>query len=191
MSKNPKIIFITGTPGVGKSTIAIKLNEILSKKYNSVLFKLNEIAISNDLILGEDLEKGYKILNLPKIDEKLKELIKFNTSHNLMKIAIVEGHTSHFLSNPDKIIVLRLNPETLKERLEKRDYFLSKINDNLEVEALAICSSESYDLHGEKVNELDTTNLSIEDVVNKCLEIIIDDIHYPVGNIDFMEWFLK
>ena len=54
------IIFISGTPCVGKTTIA----EILSQKLNCDLIKINDFAISNDLVLGIDDEKGYKIIDI-------------------------------------------------------------------------------------------------------------------------------
>ena len=38
--------------------------------------------------------------------------------NNNPKLIIVEGHLSHFCSNCDKCIVLRLNPLILKKRLK-------------------------------------------------------------------------
>ncbi|MCL2687786.1 MAG: AAA family ATPase, partial [Methanobrevibacter sp.] len=55
-----KTIFITGTPGVGKTTIATELYKKLAKNYICTLIKINDLAIENDLIDGEDLKKGYK-----------------------------------------------------------------------------------------------------------------------------------
>ena len=108
----------------------------------------------------------------------------------ISKLVIVEGHLSHLCSNCDKCIVLRLNPQILEKRLKSRNYSKSKINENLEAEALSVCSAEAYDIHGNLVNEVDTTNKSVDDVTSIVKEIILNDASYPVGNIDFMDWFL-
>jgi adenylate kinase len=225
MNFNYKVIFITGSPGVGKTTVANEIIKKLSKKYESQLFKINKIVIDNELTLGIDKDKGYKIVDIDKLDKKLIKIlnndkkhfysnisnkfsnigansnklknIKWNHDKNdhpidkSIKIAVVEGHLSHLCSECDKLIVLRLNPNILKKRLQKRNYSESKVQENLESEALAICSHEAYQIHKNKVNEVDTTNLSIVDVVDICIMIIEDKSVYHVGEIDFMDWFLK
>lgn len=227
MSSNNKVILITGTPGTGKTTIANQLNNYLSHYSNSKLIKINEFAIKNNLIDGEDIEKGYKIINLSRLDKKLNEDIENffpnltnnvttnnittnnvidtnnnNTNNNNInnindnynsKIVIVEGHLSHFCSlggNVDKVIVLRLNPQFLEERLKSRNYDNIKIYENLEAEALGVCSVEAYEKHGNKVNEIDTSNLSIKDVLNLVKDIVNNKKEYPVGNVDFISWIL-
>lgn len=213
MSCKNKVILITGTPGTGKTTIANQLNSYLSNYFNSKLIKINEFAIKNDIIDGEDIEKGYKIINLSILDKKLNEdigdfflnlnnnniipdtkSVNNNISNNYnSKIVIVEGHLSHFCSlggNVDKVIVLRLNPQFLEERLKSRNYADIKIHENLEAEALGVCSIEVYENHGYKANEIDTTNLSIKNVLNIVKDIVNDKKEYPVGNVDFISWIL-
>ncbi|MBX7077321.1 MAG: adenylate kinase family protein [Methanobacteriaceae archaeon] len=195
MTSENKIIFITGTPCVGKTTIASNLVDNLSNDFNTKLIKINDLAIENNLILGEDVDKGYKIVDIPSLNESLNKVMKdfFNLKmeNNNPKLIIVEGHLSHFCSNCDKCIVLRLNPLILKKRLESRKYKESKVNENLEAEALSVCSVEAFENHGEHVDEIDTTNKSIENVINIIKDIILNDTHFPVGNVDFMQWILE
>ncbi|MDR3291716.1 MAG: adenylate kinase family protein [Methanobrevibacter sp.] len=221
MSLNYKVICITGTPGVGKTTIATMLYEKLLKNgYKSKIFSINEIAINHDLILKYDEEKDFKIVDIERLDKKFSGLIHDeennkndpNSKNNLYKnknnlnndnlkpnsennnkklIAIVDGHLSHLCSRCDKIIVLRVNPDILKKRLSKRNYSTIKINDNLESEALAICSYEANEIHGNKVNEVDTSNLTAYQVLQICMDIIQDETYLPIGKIDFMDYFLK
>jgi adenylate kinase len=189
MNKKKKIIFITGTPGVGKTTVADFLNKELSKKYNSKLFKINEIAIENDLIQGKDSEKGYKIINIDKLNKKLFEMTNNDNIENLnynlinnknnvfndlerLEIVIVEGHLCHLCDHCDKVIVLRLDPESLEKRLKKRNYSESKIQENLEAEALAVCTIEAFEKHGDIVNEIDTTGMLIDEIVLNIKKII-------------------
>jgi len=202
-----KIIFISGTPGTGKTTIATRLNSILSKTHDCKLIKINELAIDYNLIHGEDEEKGYKIVDMIKVDEKINEIFDSffkdkNTSKNSKnpKIAIVEGHLSHLCSIDSidsnanvycKVIVLRLNPDILKNRLELRGYNKNKIHENLEAEALAVCSVEAYENHKDDVHEIDTSDLAVEDVLNIVNDILFDKKQYPLGNVDFLNWVLS
>ena len=66
-----QVIFISGTPCVGKTTLASEL----SKRLGANLVRVNELAISNDLVLGIDNKKGYKIIDIPELDVVLGEII--------------------------------------------------------------------------------------------------------------------
>mgnify|MGYP000408667443 CR=1 FL=1 len=66
-----QVIFISGTPCVGKTTLASEL----SKRLGANLVRINELAIGKDLILGIDNKKGYKIIDVPKLDVALGEII--------------------------------------------------------------------------------------------------------------------
>ena len=89
-----------------------------------------------------------------------------------------------------KIIVLRLNPNILQNRLLRRNYSEEKIHENLEAEALGVCSVEAYEHHGENVNEIDTTDSDVQEVLNLVLDVLFDKKHFPVGNVDFLLWIL-
>ncbi len=181
------VIFISGTPCTGKTTVAANLNDYLSENgFDSKLIKINDFAIENDLVLGEDPDKFYKVIDIDGLNECLNEEI--NQSSN--GILIVEGHLSHLCEGADKMIVLRLNPSILKGRLEERNYSASKIQENLEAEALAVCSAEAYEIYGDEVSEIDGTEKSIEEIRDLILAIATGNLECPVGSIDYMEWLL-
>ena len=189
LSKNI-VVFISGTPCTGKTTIATELNEYFSSNgFDSKLIKVNDFAIENDLVLGEDPDKFYKVIDIDKLNESLNKEIDISKSKN--QILIVEGHLSHLCEGADKMIILRLKPSALEERLKERDYSESKINENLEAEALAVCSAEAYEIYGEKTNEIDVTDKSIEEIRDMMIDILCDNLECPIGNIDFMDWFLR
>ena len=182
------VIFISGTPCTGKTTVAANLNDYLSDNgFDSKLIKINDFAIENDLVLGEDPDKFYKVIDIDGLNECLNEEI--NQSSN--GILIVEGHLSHLCEGADKMIVLRLNPNILKGRLEERNYSASKIQENLEAEALAVCSAEAYEIYGDKTNEIDASDKSVEEIRDFIIAIVTDKMEFPVGSIDFMEWLLE
>ena len=181
------VIFISGTPCTGKTTVAANLNDYLSQNgFDSKLIRINDFAIENDLVLGEDPNKFYKVIDIDGLNECLNEEI--NQSSN--DVLIVEGHLSHLCEGADKMIVLRLNPNILKGRLEERNYSSSKIQENLEAEALAVCSAEAYEIYGDEVNEFDVSEKSIEEIRDLILAIATDNLECPVGSIDFMDWLL-
>ena len=194
------VIFISGTPCTGKTTVANDLNDYLSDNgFNSKLIKINDFAIENDLVLGEDPDKFYKVIDIDKLNDCLNiEINNFKQSrgsddftYKKVSVLIVEGHLSHLCEGADKMIVLRLNPSFLEERLKERNYSKSKIEENLESEALAVCSAEAYDIYGEKAHEIDVSDKSIEETRDLILEIVTGNLESPLGSIDFMEWFLK
>ena len=174
------IIFISGTPCTGKTTIS----ENLSEKLNWELVKINDLAISNNLVLGIDEDKGYKIIDIDALNELLLEII--SKSDNL----IVEGHLSHLCSGADKLIVLRCRPEILKERLALRNYSSSKINENLEAEALGVCSAESLDIYEDNAYELDVSDLDVDGAVLILTDVINGQKELSFGEIDFMDWLI-
>ena len=170
-------IFITGTPCTGKTTIASKLN--------CRVIKVNELAISHGFIEGIDQEKGYKIINIKKLSDYVHDMIK--TSDELL---VFEGHVTHLLKGARKVIVFRLHPDELYSRLKSRNYSQSKINENLEAEALGVCSFEAYENYNNNVIELDLTGLSHDESVDLVKRAIKSDVSSPVGSVDFSEWIL-
>ena len=182
------VIFISGTPCTGKTTVANDLNEYLSDNgFDSKLIKINDFAFENDLVIGEDPDKFYKVIDIDGLNDCLNEEITQISN----SILIVEGHLSHLCEGADKMIVLRLNPSILKDRLEERNYSESKIQENLEAEALAVCSVEAYEIYGDKTNEIDASDKSVEEIRDLIIAIAADKMECPVGSIDFMEWLLE
>ena len=131
--------------------------------------------------------------NQQKFQKGFQQTHKFTTFINSNKsneTLIFEGHVSHLCDGADKVIVLRVKPEILEKRLMKRNYSGSKIRENLEAEALGVCSAEAYDKYTDKVYEIDVSDLSIDETVNLVKNIIDGDVEPICGNIDFMDWFL-
>ena len=171
-------IFITGTPCTGKTTISSKLN--------GRLIKINDLAIDHGFVLGIDEEKGYKVIDIEKLSDYVGEMIA-----DCDEMLIFEGHLSHLCSGATKVIVLRVRPEILERRLEARNYSASKIRENLEAEALGVCSAEAYELYSDNVFELDISDLDIGDAVDLVEDVIENGGNYPVGSVDFTEWLIN
>ncbi len=177
-----KTIFITGTPCTGKTTVS----EVLSSKLNCQLIKINDLAIENDFVLGIDEDKGYKVIDIPALNRKVSEIISGSD-----EMLIFEGHLAHLCEGADKVIVLRVRPEILRTRLEGRDYSESKIRENLEAEAMGVCTGEAFEIYGEDVCELDVSDLTVDEIVCEIEDFIHGKKTFFIGEIDFMGWLIS
>ena len=69
------------------------MNDYLSDNgFNSRLIKINDFAIENDLVLGEDPDKFYKVIDVDKLNDCLNmEINAFlsKDSDNSIKVLIV------------------------------------------------------------------------------------------------------
>ena len=177
------IILITGTPGVGKTTVS----KMLKGKLDSYLISINELVDEKHLYTGIDEKKGYKLVEMDalfsELENKLKKISKVN-------YIIVEGHLSHFYENADVVIVLRANPDVLRGRIKVKDWRDAKINENVEAEVIGVCSYETYKIHGRKANEIDTSNISPQEVSDMIIDVINGVKNFPVGSVDFLEYLV-
>jgi adenylate kinase len=176
-------IIISGTPGTGKTTVS----KIVADKLESDLVAVNDLVDEKNLYNGYEENKGYKLVDLDAISQEIILILKNSPD----KHVIVEGHLAHLFENNDLVelvIILRARPDILKKRLSKRDWANSKVQENLEAEALDICTFEAVEIHGEKVNELDTSHFDEEEVANLVIEVLNREKKFPPGNLDFLEY---
>lgn len=173
------IIAITGTPGVGKTTVS----RIVKEKLEGCLIDINELVEKEHLYNGIDAEKGYKIVELEELFNKLDDLT-IDKSFNI----IIEGHLSHLYRGCDSVIVLRAHPDILRERMDVKNWDESKISENIEAEIIGVCSYEAYEIHGEKANEIDTTDISPQEVSELIVDIVNSNKKFPVGCVDFLDY---
>jgi len=150
-------IAITGTPGVGKTTVS----KVLGEKLGIKVIDITEVVKKYKLYTEKDEDMDSYVIDFEKLEKFIDEI------EEKEKTIILDGHVSHLL-NPDYIIVLRCNPEIIKERLEKRGYKPKKVLENLQAEILDVCLCESKG----KVYEIDTTNRDVENTVNEIIEAI-------------------
>ena len=176
------IILITGTPGVGKTTVS----SILVEKTGAYLVNINELVDEKHLYTGIDEERGYKIVDLDALFNEMNKIIeKVNAPDEYI---LVEGHLSHLFEHSDMVIVLRANPDALRPRMETKGWGAAKICENIEAEAIDVCSYEAFEVHGDKVNEIDTSDIPPEHVADLIIDVINGSKRFPVGNVDFLEY---
>ena len=133
---------ITGTPGTGKSTVA----DELARRGHKVVHITD---IVQPYVLGKDPERDTQMIDTDKMTD---EFVPFD--------GFVEGHFAHLLPC-DQIVVLRLRPDVLAQRLAARGYAQEKIGENRDAEALDVCLIETVEQYEPGcIFELDTTGLT-------------------------------
>ncbi len=141
-----KVIAISGTPGTGKSTLAILLEKKIS------YYRLDLHKYYKELSIGYDKKKQCYDLDLKKVIALVKKTKKEHP------VTVIDSHISHLLPSSlvDLCIVLSCsNIKKLGLRLKERKYSLKKIRENLDAEIFQICLGEAHD-NEHKVITFDT-----------------------------------
>ncbi|MEM0231763.1 MAG: adenylate kinase family protein [Candidatus Methanomethylicaceae archaeon] len=172
-------IVITGTPGVGKTTIA----KILSNRLGLKLIELNKFVKDINAIIGLDEKREAEIIDERKVRKELLKILSKNSGY------IIEGHWGEIVPKKyvDYVIVIRAHPLVLMERLRKKGYNEEKIKENVQAELLDYCLIKAVEVFGEeKVFEYDNTKEDIEESVNNIIKIIKEGIGLKPGSINWI-----
>ena len=175
-------IILTGSPGVGKHTIA---KEIERTWKISELIDINKIAIDAGLV-----EQGQDALDVDvnKLKKHLEPIVSdIPRLHWMGRTGLVVGHLAPYVLDGKSFnpcIVLRKNPYKLLDIYKKRGYTEKKMKDNLGSEILGIITNDAIKNFGqEKTFQVDTT-----DHTPKELAVRIQDIFYGKDNGDNIDW---
>jgi adenylate kinase len=176
-----RVILITGTPCVGKTTLAQKL----SKELNAQYINLTELAEKEHLTLGRDKERDTTIIDEDKMRQKLTELIEKASSD-----VIIDGHYAAAVTPKNLtayIFVLRRNPVQLREFMQKCGFNPRKQSENLAAEILDVCLVEALREHPKKkVCELDVSDKTVEETLNEVQAILEGRRKCRVGCVDWL-----
>lgn len=148
MTKNKKIIWLTGQPGSGKTTLAEAIHKKISEKYS----KEKIIIVDGDDLRNITTNKDYS--------RKGRE----NNIITAQKIA-------HFLSNKNFIVIVALVAPYLKIREDFKSVTpVSEIYLHTnEVRGREHFFADDYEKPEKDFLEIDTTNKKVEECVNEIL----------------------
>ncbi len=178
---NKRVILITGTPCVGKTTTA----KALAAKLDAAYINLTDYAKANNLILSEDKERNTLVIDEEGMQLKLAQTIDETDNANV----IVDGHYASAVTptqHAAQVFVLRRNPKELKVFMEKCGYSGSKMWENLQAEIIDVVLGEAVEVHAGRVCELDVTGKSVGEVVAEILDVLEKRKTCFVGVVDWL-----
>jgi len=157
------LIAVTGTPGVGKTSLSIKLADALNLKY----IDFEGLLIEKGFYTSYDSIRKSYIIDIEKARKYFTEKSIYN--------AVLDGHNTILIypcKKIDKIILLRCSPYILYERLKRKGYSNPKIIENVQAEILDIIARDVYSYcDRNKVFEKD-----VSEGIDKYIELIINFI---------------
>ncbi len=131
----PKLIIITGTPGVGKTTLA----KLLAKKMRYHRLDLHKHYAQ----ISTSYNKQKQCYNINY--QKFQKLVQQQLQKQLRGL-IIDSHITHLLpkSLVNVCIILTCSDlKLLKQRLTHRKYSKAKIQENLQAELMQICLTQA------------------------------------------------
>lgn len=133
--KGPNIL-ITGTPGTGKTTLCNELASLTGLNY----LNITQVIKENEFYSGYDNELECHILDEDRLIDEIDEQMKEGGN-------IVDYHSCDFFPERwfDAIFVLRTDNTLLYQRLEKRQYSIRKIQENVQCEIFQTILDEAKD----------------------------------------------
>ena len=143
-------ILVTGTPGVGKTSLCSLLESQLAEEHGLDGFKYVKLA---ELINTNKLYKTWnEEFNVPEFDvdmvcDELEPLMSQQGG------IILEFHSCDFFPERwfDLIVLLRCNNTQLFDRLQERGYNQNKIDENIDCEIMDVLHDEVYESYKEEI----------------------------------------
>ncbi|CAG9856187.1 unnamed protein product [Phyllotreta striolata] len=139
--KAPNIL-VTGTPGVGKSTLCSKLSELTGLTW----LDISKIAKDHDCLEGFDETYQCSYLDEDKLLDGLEDTMSKGGN-------IVDYHSNEFFPERwfDAVFVVRSDNTTLYDRLTSRGYTGKKLEDNVQCEIFQTILEEAKSSYREEI----------------------------------------
>ena len=162
-------VAITGTPGVGKTTVAAMVSDLTGWP----LIDINKL-LTTDFVIEKDVDRDSFMVDIERAASEIK----------LPEDCVLDGHLSHFFP-VDFVIVLRCRPKELQMRLESKVWAQAKIEENIEAEAMDMISDESRKLH-KNVADIDTTGDIPKTTAGRVVNTVSGKL--PAKRLNFLQY---
>ncbi|UCD96227.1 MAG: adenylate kinase family protein [Candidatus Bathyarchaeota archaeon] len=176
-----RILVLTGTPGVGKSTVARQLASGLPGLHVDV----NDVVAAEKLIIGADEARKTQIADIPRAARRIMEIVAETSGY-----VIIDGHyASELVEAKDLFMafILRRDPVELQLILRKRGYDPSKVSENVASEILDVCLVDALQAYGkDKVCEIDCSSKDSTTIVEEIGSILNKRKKCRVGIVDWL-----
>lgn len=180
-SRERGILIITGTPGVGKSSVS----ELLASRVDARSISLGALVEKEELHVEVDRKRDTLVADVKRLRERVEEIIA-----NSVGDIVVEGHYAVDIVPSEDVhlvFVLRRDPQELERVLRERLYGEEKVRENLAAEILDVCLYDAVARCGVNgVCEVDVTGRKVEDVVEEIVQILDGKGECRVGLVDWL-----
>jgi adenylate kinase len=177
-----RVILITGTPCVGKTSAA----QVLATRLDALYINLTELALQHKLISGKDRKRNSIIIDEARIRRRIRSIIEKTDK----KQVVIDGHYAVNVVSPKLatlVFVLRRDPVELRELMRKSGFSEPKLMENLAAEILDVCLVDALNAGMEgKTCELDTTGSSPEETAKQMLAVMKHPEKCSVGIVDWL-----
>lgn len=175
------VVLVAGTPCVGKTSVS----KLLADWLDAVYINLTDLAVNENLVLGEDMERKSIIFDEGRVKRRIREIILENLKRNV----VVDGHAAGIV--PKRFVtyafVLRRDPVELLDFMVKSGFSGRKLWENLASEILDVCLVEALKAYGEgRVCEVNVSGRSVEDVASEILEVLKGSKKCRLGIVDWL-----
>jgi adenylate kinase len=176
-----RVVVLTGTPGVGKSSVA----RLLASRLNGGHINLSELVKSKGLDCGVDRKRETLIADTKNVAKKVEEIVAQSTGY-----VVVEGHFAVDIVKAEDaflVLVLRRSPDELRKVLRAREFKESKVVENVAAEILDICLIDAVEAYGEeKVCEVDVSGRTEEEVSEEIFCFVEGNKECRTGIVDWL-----
>lgn len=165
-------IALTGTPGVGKTTLAA-----VAAQRGWRVVDVKAWAGREGCVAGWDPEDQAEVIDVARLSRRVP---KDDGTQ-----VLYEGHLSHLLPL-DGAWVVRLDPGVLQGRLERRGYVPAKVRENVEAEAVDLILQEALDRHPAHLVQRDGTHRTPEALYDAFAAAEVAALEAP--DIEAVQW---
>jgi adenylate kinase len=181
MKTSRKVIVVTGTPGVGKTTVSQKLADKLDARHLSITNLVKE----EKLITSVDKVRKTLVADTEKVAKRVQEILRSSVDN-----IIIDGHYAVDVvpkKDVNLIFVLRRDPAELKDVMEKRGFEGKKLWENLAAEILDVCLLDALSACGaDKVCEIDVSDKTVEEVMEEIISVLDKKKTCQNGIVDWL-----
>jgi adenylate kinase len=164
----PKIIIVTGTPGVGKTVVS----KLLAREIGYRFLRLGDLVKTEGLHKGFDRQATSYIIDERAVESRLKDYFAKKQQKGIVFETLFVSSIVHKRSGL-VAIVLRLDPVVLARRLKARRWPKRKIWDNVEAEMIDYSLIDSLKSLGKnRVVEIDATGKRPRELVREVLRVL-------------------
>jgi len=176
-----RVILVTGTPCVGKTSTA----KALAEKLKAAYVNLTELAQRKNLTVGTDEERGSLVVDEKRMKREIRKLVDATDTD-----IVIDGHYAASVvpkTQCTHVFVLRRDPAELRELMRKSGFPDKKMYENLASEILDVCLVEAISAQGkERTCELNVTGETVNQIVGRIVDVLSGREECRVGIVDWL-----